>query len=1469
MTFSRTAAALALAIGSLEAAPAQTLLNHVPHAVSASRELGPVAATSTLNLAIGLPLRNREELDSLVEQIADPQSANYRHYLSSSEFTERFGPSQEDYDELIAFVRKNDLTVSGTHANRMILDVTGPVGAINKAFHISLTMFDHSTRGRFFAPDRNPSLDLDVQVLDISGLDNFLVPKPMDLKLTPMTASLPFVTGSGPSGLFLGKDFRAAYAPGVTLTGTGQTIGLVEFDGFYAADVVANFKAAGLPAVPVSTVLLDGFNGAPGSGNIEVILDIAMAGYMAPGANVVVYEGYYPNDVLNRMATDNGARQLSCSWGYGINSTTEQIFKQMIAQGQSFFTASGDSGAYSNGVMAPADDPNVTSVGGTALTTTGPGGTWVSESAWSGSGGGVSTTYPIPSYQQGMNMAAQGGSNTMRNMPDVALTGAVQMYLIYNNGQQTAVGGTSAATPLWTAFTALANQQAAANSKPALGFMNPTLYAIGNNAANYAAAIHDITNGYTGFSALPGYDLTTGWGSPTGQTLINDLSALPATPSFTLAATSASMQAGSSATSTIQVTVQNGFSAAVTLSLSGLPTGVTGTFGAFSTGRASVLTLTATSTVVPGTYSVSVKGVAGSLSATTTMSLVVTAAPSYTLTTPAVALTVVQGTTGTALIGVAASNGFNGAVALTVSGLPSGVTASFSPASTTATSTLSFVASASATAGTATVIVTGKSGSLTATVNIALTVTAAASFSIATSTPTLSVVEGASATSTVTVTPKSGFSGKVTLTTSALPTGVTVSFNSTVATFSATATALVGTTSVTVTGTSGTMSASATVSLTVKAGPSFTLAATPASLSVTQGASGTSTITVTPLNGFTGTPTLTVGTLPTGVTALFTGMALKLTVSAAAAVGPASVTITGTSGAISAQATVALTVAAAPGFKLSSSATNANAGAGGTGTTAITVTPQTGFTGTVALTATGLPAGVTASFSPATTATNSTLTLTVAAGTAAKVSQFTVNGASGSLTSSVPLTVTVTAPPDFTIALAPASLHVAQGGKGASAVSLTPLNGFAGNVAISVSGLPTGVTATFSAINSGLLGLFTVSSSAGAATSQISLTATSGTLIHVAVLALTVVAPAAQTAVVDLSAFYNVSGSAVDNLPFTGGGLDAGGRSYSGVLLGASQTVGGTLFGIGPMGFVDAVSGQTVTLPAGQFTTLNMLATGLNGNQASQKFTVTYSDGTTSVFTQNMSDWFTSQNYSGESRAVTMNYRDNSTGTTDGEPFYLYGYSFALNSAKTVKSITLPQNRNVVVLAITMAGSVKASVTTQVDLSKIFNSSGITTDGSTFSRGLDGAGFAYSGALLQGSPTFNGIQVQVGAAGQNNVVSSTGNFILLPAGQYSSIVMQATAVNGAQLSQPFKVTYSDGSSATITQSLSDWFIPAGYPGEAIALAMPYRNAANGGRDNRPFALYQYTLGLNNSKTVSSITLPANNNVKVFAMELKP
>ncbi len=1368
------------------AAPQQRLLRHVPQAIRESHRVRPLPRKQRIDLAIGLPLRHREELDRLLEQVSDPRSTNYRRYLSADEFAERFGPTQEDYDKLSTFMAANGFAISGTHANRMILDVSGAVSAVENTFHVNMSTWEHPIRGQFFALDSDPWLDVDVAVLDITGLDNFVLPRPMDVKAIPFASAAPFVTGSGPSGLFIGKDFRAAYAPGVTRSGAGQTIGLFELDGYYASDVQANFQRAGLPPVPVQTVLLNAFNGSPGGANIEVILDIMMAAYIAPGANILVYEGYNWNDILNRMATDNIARQLSSSWCFSpINATTEQIFMQMVAQGQSFLQASGDSGAYHGWIMPPSDNPNVTVVGGTALTTTGPGGTWMSESAWSGSGGGTSTTYSIPSYQQNMNLAALGGSNTMRNIPDVALTAAVQLFLIADNGRGYSIGGTSAAAPLWAGFIALANEQAAANGKPPAGFLNPALYALGGNS-NYSAALHDISTGSNGFAAIPGFDLATGWGTPAGQSLINYLTSIAATPSFALSATpsAVTLQTGSSTTVAVQITHQTGFSGTVNLSASGLPSGVTGTFTALSSSGAATLTLAATTTAPPNTV---------------------------------------------------------------------------------------------------TVLVNGKSGSLGATAALTLTLTSPPTFSMAASPATLTILQGASAASTITIKPASGFSGKVNLTASGLPDGVTASFNpattagTSVVTLSATSSATPGTASIALTGTAGGWSNSVTLALTVKAAPGFSLSALPATLTIPQGGSGTSTFTLAPLNGFTGSATLAVAGLPTGVTAAFSpasitsASSLKLTVTTSAPLGTNTATITATSGGVSATTKLALTVAAPPGFKLSSSASNVSISPGTTGAVSVAVSPQGGFSGPVALTAAGLPAGVTAAFSPATATTSSTLMLTAGTSAVARTSQFTVNGTSGNLTDSFVMSVIVTPPPGFGLAIVPASLSVMQGAKGAAAVAITALNGFAGPIALSAAGLPAGVTVSFSTVGAGgpYLANFTVPSAIPAGTSAVTVTATSGTLSRSGILNLTVVATPTGTALVDLSPFYNVAASAVDSFPFTNGGLDALGRSYSGVALGASQSVAGTVFSLGPMGVPGAVSGQKVALPTSQFTTLKLLATGVNGNQPAQPFTVTYTDGTTSSFAQSLSDWYTPQNYAGESKAVSTTYRDNSTGTTDGRTFYVYGYSFNLNAGKAVQSISLPQNRNVVVLAITLVGTGNLVAAVQVDLSKTFTGIGITSDGKPFTAGMDGLGNAYSGSLLPAIITFNNTQFQFAGADRPNVVSGTSAAIALPAGKYSTALLLAAGVNGAQLAQPFKVTYTDGSSVTFTQSLSDWFYPANYSGEITAFVMPYRNAANGTRDNRKFELYQYTFALNNTKTVSTITLPANNNVKVFAVTLTP
>lgn len=508
---------------------------HVPAAAANLQPLDRLSSATPLDLAIGLPLRNREALTNLLQQIYDPASPRFHQYLTPEQFTELFGPTEQDYQRVIDFAHSHGLQVTGTHPNRVLLDVNGSVANIEKTFQMTLRVYPHPTEARtFYAPDVEPSVDPGIPILDISGLDNFILPHPADLRIAP--ADNPVITnaatGSGPGGLFIGNDFRAAYAPGVALTGLGQTIGLFEFGPYFTNDISIYEADAHLPAVAITNVLLDGYTGIPAAGadDGEEALDIQMAMCMAPGATILVYEGNSALDIYNRMATDNKAKQMSCSFGFSPPpATMDQIFQQYAMQGQTMFQASGDNGANAGPLFPPFDDPNITAVGGTSLTTSGSGGPWLSETTWRGSGGGVSTTYSIPSWQLGIDMTANQGSTTMRNVPDVSILADTIIFTVNKNGQTGGIGGTSAAAPMWAGFMALVNQQAAANGKPPIGFFNPIIYALGKGP-NRASILHDITTGNTTnsssptkFFAVPGYDLCTGWGSPIGPNMINTL----------------------------------------------------------------------------------------------------------------------------------------------------------------------------------------------------------------------------------------------------------------------------------------------------------------------------------------------------------------------------------------------------------------------------------------------------------------------------------------------------------------------------------------------------------------------------------------------------------------------------------------------------------------------------------------------------------------------------------------------------------------------------------------------------------------------------------------------------------------------------------------------------------------------------------------------------------------------------------
>jgi len=530
----------------------QSLSGHVPVAAMRLKPVGRLPTTKRLDLAIGLPLRNQAELNGLLEQLYDPASPQYRHYLTLDQFTERFGATKEDYDAVTAFAKLHGLTVTGTHPNRTLLDISGSVADIETALHVKLQLYQHPTEARtFHAPDVEPTVDLAVPVLHFSGLDNFNRIRPLGRRAPRGPGRRPkSLTGSGPGGAFMGNDFRAAYLPGVTLTGAGQSVALLEFDGYYPSDITDYESLAGLTNVPLQNVLVDGFDGSAGVNNAETALDIEMAISMAPGlSKVIIYEAPLDgssitspavNDLLNRIATDDAAKQISSSWALTPDATGDQILKQYSVQGQSFFLISGDWGAYPS--LWVGDDPHATIVGGTELNTTGPGGAWVSETVWNlgfypsrgidiSSGGGISPTYAIPSWQKGVSMGANKGSITRRNSPDVSLV-ADNVWQVSNNGDSFVGWGTSASSPLWAGLAALANELAAAHGQPPIGFINPAIYALGKGAG-YNPAFHDITVGNNttldspaNFFAVPGYDLCTGWGTPNGTNLLYAL-ALP------------------------------------------------------------------------------------------------------------------------------------------------------------------------------------------------------------------------------------------------------------------------------------------------------------------------------------------------------------------------------------------------------------------------------------------------------------------------------------------------------------------------------------------------------------------------------------------------------------------------------------------------------------------------------------------------------------------------------------------------------------------------------------------------------------------------------------------------------------------------------------------------------------------------------------------------------------------------------
>jgi len=606
----------------------------------------------TLNLV--LPLRDQPGLDRFLKALYDPASPSYRHFVTVSQFTERFGPSQKDYDAVVKFVKKHKFSIMGGTRDGMNVVIRGPASTVEKAFHVKMGTYRHTTTdGTFYAPDREPTFDLPFQLWHISGLDDYSIPKPMLITrtayarehgLNPDAVVTHATTGSGPSGSFLGSDMRAAYYGGTALTGAGQNLGLFEYAGTDLDDLSTYYKNAGQTNnVPVSLLSTDGTSTAclqsNGCDDSEQTIDMTQALGMAPGlASLVVYIGSTDTAILSAMTTHNPLpTTIGCSWGWtpADPNTLDPYFQKMAAQGQTFFAASGDNSTWSSSNEAwPADDANVVSVGGTDLVTASAAGPWQSETAWPNSGGGISPdSISIPSWQQlsGVINSSNRGSTTLRNGPDVAANANFTFYVCANQTACAAnqLGGTSFAAPMWAGYLALVNQQAVANGGSPVGFINPTIYAQ-NVTPSYAIDFHDIASGTSGsFSAVPGYDLVTGWGSPNGSGLINALRPKMTASDFSLATSSAAefLALGKTSSVFLNVSVTGGFSSSIALSAVGAPAGLHISFSPISINApgqgVSQMILSVSRHVPTGTYPITITAMGGGIAHTVTLDFTV------------------------------------------------------------------------------------------------------------------------------------------------------------------------------------------------------------------------------------------------------------------------------------------------------------------------------------------------------------------------------------------------------------------------------------------------------------------------------------------------------------------------------------------------------------------------------------------------------------------------------------------------------------------------------------------------------------------------------------------------------------------------------------------------------------------------------------------------------------------------------
>jgi pseudomonalisin len=538
----------------------------LPGAVSsraaASRRIGRADPHGRLAASITLGVRHQDELEALLAAQQQPGSPQYHHWLAPEEFAERFAPPAEQYEALAQWIEHQGFAVQRWE-NRLRVDFSGSIAHLERSLGVRMNYYRHGSRTDV-ANENAPLLPIQfADSVEFMRLNTFPLAKPLVRVLT---------TG-GAVDVMAPRDLRTAYNALPVLSrgidGSGQIVAVVARSDYNDSDV-STFQHEFGDHLPLPTKVFPGGNPGVGAGNGvckhytnpyqrqqciqgeegEVLLDVEWANAMAPGASVLVDiagpgagDADVDQSLLDIVNHHPEAKLVSLSFGAcERQDSSDQVlftpmYAQAAAQGQTVLVATGDNGADDCGdgrgasVNVLATNPNVTAVGGTALSAVfdGDGNAtgYLSETVWNdakgASGGGASILLGKPAYQLAAGVPADG----RRDVPDVALLASpyTSGYITVIEGGETIVGGTSAAAPNWAGIVALVNQAASAAGS---GALNTRLYALARQqyARGSSGPFHDVVagnnsfNGVTGFNAGVGYDFCTGLGTPDVDLLV-------------------------------------------------------------------------------------------------------------------------------------------------------------------------------------------------------------------------------------------------------------------------------------------------------------------------------------------------------------------------------------------------------------------------------------------------------------------------------------------------------------------------------------------------------------------------------------------------------------------------------------------------------------------------------------------------------------------------------------------------------------------------------------------------------------------------------------------------------------------------------------------------------------------------------------------------------------------------------------